>query len=247
MSKILCIPDVHLKPKMFDEAHQLLGNGVADEAVCLGDLLDDWGEEFNLALYQRTVEKVLWFQKEHPRTRWVMGNHDFGYYYPEFGHKESGHSKFMEGEMGVWLEEFKRKNIRQRFAEIIDKVIFTHAGISKRWIVEHARAEEDKWEHPEWLDFVLNEDIDYECFWEDDSPLWWRPQEEYGGNPENAWDGGASYLQVVGHSPMRTPTQEGSILSCDVFSTYRNGAPYGDQKWVVVDTKTKEWEKVEHE
>lgn len=72
----------------------------------------------------------------------------------------------------------------------------------------------------------------------------WRPQTEYGGNPEESID---NFLQVVGHSPVKTPTQEGSILSCDVFSTYRNGAPYGDQSFVVVDTVTKEWEKVKYE
>ena len=46
--KVLVIPDVHLKPYMFDDASRLMRRGVAEKAVCLMDIADDWGQEANL-------------------------------------------------------------------------------------------------------------------------------------------------------------------------------------------------------
>ena len=40
MSKILVIPDVHLKPWMFKQAAQALETGEAERAVCLMDIPD---------------------------------------------------------------------------------------------------------------------------------------------------------------------------------------------------------------
>ena len=48
--KVLVIPDVHLKPWMFDRAEEILGVNVAERAVCLMDLADDWGCEDDLDL-----------------------------------------------------------------------------------------------------------------------------------------------------------------------------------------------------
>ena len=50
--KVLVIPDVHLKPRMFDRAAEILARGNASQAVCLMDLPDDWSQERNTALYE---------------------------------------------------------------------------------------------------------------------------------------------------------------------------------------------------
>lgn len=234
MALILIVADTHLKPKMFDQASQLLKAGVADMAVSLGDLVDDWGEEYNVALYRRTMEKAIEFQKAHLDTVWCMGNHDYSYWYPEFGHRESGHSRIAETDMKELLDEFYKWGGYPEIIVQIGNCIFSHAGVNENWVERYLAAPLIPGVAP-----VL--DVGGEALWEQDSPLWWRPQREYGGDPDEAWEKD-KFLQVVGHSPMKTPTQEGSILSCDVFSTYRNGAPYGDQKWVVVDTETKKWE-----
>ena len=55
------------------------------------------------------------------------------------------------------------------------------------------------------------------------------------------------YLHVVGHTPVRHPIQDGDVLSTDLFSTYRNGAPFGDERFVIVDTVTKDWQVAEEE
>lgn len=237
--KALIIADVHMKPKMFDEAHKILEKGLADKAVVLGDLVDDWGEEYNVALYYRTMDKAIEFQKAHPDTVWCMGNHDYSYWYPEFGHRESGHSKIAETDMKELLDELYRWGMRPEIIAQIDNCIFSHAGVNENWIKRHLAAPLIPGEVP-----VL--DAGGEALWEDDSPLWWRPQTEYGGDPDEAWEKG-KFLQVVGHTPVETPTQEGPILSCDTFSTWPNGAPYGDERYTIVDTETKEWNTIGRE
>ena len=56
MSKVFVIPDVHLKPWMFDKAEELLSRSEYDKIVCLGDLVDDWDQEKNLGLYWKYLE-----------------------------------------------------------------------------------------------------------------------------------------------------------------------------------------------
>ena len=52
--KILVIPDVHLKPQMFKQATALMHQGIADRAVCLMDIPDDWDKQYNVGLYEET-------------------------------------------------------------------------------------------------------------------------------------------------------------------------------------------------
>lgn len=40
--KVLVIPDCHLKPWMFAQADTIMKKGIADKAVCLMDLADDF-------------------------------------------------------------------------------------------------------------------------------------------------------------------------------------------------------------
>ena len=44
MSRVLVIPDVHLKPWIFDMADRI-DEGSYDDIVILGDLVDDWGKK----------------------------------------------------------------------------------------------------------------------------------------------------------------------------------------------------------
>ncbi len=43
--KVLVIPDVHLKPWMFERAEEIMKKGMAERAVCLMDIPDDWNQE----------------------------------------------------------------------------------------------------------------------------------------------------------------------------------------------------------
>ena len=49
MGKAFIIPDVHLKPWMFEEAAKRISEGEYDHIVMLGDLVDDW-DNFQILL-----------------------------------------------------------------------------------------------------------------------------------------------------------------------------------------------------
>lgn len=236
MSKVLCIGDVHLKPVIFDKAEKILESGQADFAVQMGDLVDDWGEEFNLQLYTRTLGRAIMFHNEFPNTLWCLGNHDYGYFNPYMGVRESGHSRLAEGIVGKMLKEMEDDGARQQVAHIVDNVIFTHAGLTADWVNMRIKKLGYKTNKPtkEGVLFAINH-ASPEELWQEDSPIWARPQiDDY-----EMWQ--PTMLQVVGHTPVRTPNQEGNVLSTDTHSTYRNGAPYGDRKFVIVDTETNTW------
>ena len=59
--KVLVIPDVHLKPWMFEQAAVLMRAKKADRAVCLMDIPDDWGKEYDIALYEQTYDAAIDF------------------------------------------------------------------------------------------------------------------------------------------------------------------------------------------
>ena len=58
--KVLVIPDVHLKPYMFQHAAALMHQKIADRVVCLMDLADDWGKEYDVSLYEETYDRILY-------------------------------------------------------------------------------------------------------------------------------------------------------------------------------------------
>ena len=62
--KVLVIPDVHLKPVMFQQATVLMRRGIAERAVCLMDIPDDWGKEYEVELYENTYDEAINFAKK---------------------------------------------------------------------------------------------------------------------------------------------------------------------------------------
>lgn len=236
MSKVLVISDCHLKPAMFDKADAILKSGRADFAVQMGDLLDDWDEEYNLSLYSRTLMRAVQFHRDHPDTLWCLGNHDYGYYERDLGKRETGHSEFVEGEVSVFLREMERVGAKQKVLHIVDGVFFTHAGLTEEWMnrqitltsaPRHGLSDGD-------IKTIVNFAAPNEL-WAKNSPLWARPQAGH----DKMWP---AKLQVVGHTPARTIIKENGVLSTDTFSTYPNGAPYGDRSFAIVDTETGEWQ-----
>ena len=76
MSKVFVIPDVHLKPWMFDKAEELFSRSEYDQIVCLGDLVDDWDQEKKLGLYSETYDALERFINRQPNFLLCYGNHD---------------------------------------------------------------------------------------------------------------------------------------------------------------------------
>jgi len=236
MPKILVIPDIHLKYEMFDRAEKILEDGKADFAIQLGDMFDDWDMQFATAYYQRTAKRAIEFQKKFPKTLWCMGNHDLGYYKPEYGRRETGHSMAMEAEMEKQLSKMHEAGINQAVVHVVDNVIFSHAGVTDEWIKRQNSLVKG-------TEIISAQDMSLlanfassEELWQENSPIWARPQNE---QLKLWWP--EQYMQVVGHTPVKGITFDNNLLSTDVFSTYSYGAPIGDCRFAVVDTEKQEW------
>lgn len=232
--KVLVIPDVHLKPWMFDRAAEIMNEGIADKAVCLMDIPDDWGKEYNLGLYEDTFDAAIRFQKAFPDTLWCYGNHDLSYVWLQY---ESGFSTLAIPVINEKLSALRRELPDERqmaYLHRIDNTIFTHGGLTHAFVKYYASdVDYDD------IDAVIEEinSLGMREMWDDASPLWLRPQYYYDKMYKET-----ELLQVVGHTPVMQIDRLGNVLTCDLFSTYRNGDPIGTQEFLLIDVETWEYE-----
>ena len=234
--KVLVIPDVHLKPWMFDRAENVIQKRKVDNIVCLMDIPDDWGQERNVGLYAETYDRVIAFARNHPASLWCYGNHDVSY---PWGKLETGYSPYAERTVLAKLEELE--NSLQDPSQIailhrIDNVLFSHGGLSADFVrmlnVDLLEADID-----EVVAAVNGAPQSY--LWNDESPLWLRPQQR----TVNAFRNDV-YTQVVGHTPVERIYEKDGIVSTDVFSTYRDGTQIGESAMIVIDSETGQYEKM---
>lgn len=236
--KILVISDVHGHTKMFDIATQILLSGQADYAVQMGDLVDDWGKAYALDHYRETMQRAYEFHQQFPETIWLYGNHDFGYLYPEKGRRESGHSTVAEVEMREWLKKMEQIGATPKIMYLKDNVVFTHGGLTEAW-VERQKAlvgAEGSLSNENLLRLV-NFAAPFEL-WEEEGPIWARlffSLDSY--QTPYPWKG----LQIVGHTPVETIFENDGVVYTDVFSTYSDGRPFGEERMIIVDTKKGKW------
>lgn len=93
------------------------------------------------------------------------------------------------------------------------------------------------------VDTVLNyiNNLGKMKMWYDGSPIWLRPQ-----YTDVKMYKSRQFLQVVGHTPMETITKKKNVISCDVFSTYRDGKPIGTEEFLLLDTITWDYSMVNY-
>lgn len=236
--KVLVIPDVHLKAYMFARAKELLKKGVADMAVCLMDLPDDWGMQYQIEAYANVYKQAIAFAEEFPETRWCYGNHDLSYLWEEM---ESGYSPMARATVCWQLAQLSNilpENNPIQYVQRIDNILFCHGGICRYFVEQYVP--EEKYED---VDFVVNtiNSLDHWEMWNDASPIWYRPQDLK--TPRMYHPG--NLFQVVGHTPVRSIEKSGRVISCDVFSTYSNGEPIGSREFLVIDSVSGEYVGVE--
>lgn len=207
--KVLIIPDVHLKPMMFDRAEEIMNEYPVDRAVCLMDIADDWEQQWNLDLYVETYNRAINFAKARPDSLWCYGNHDLSYVWQE---KETGYSPIAVKTVIERLKALQNclPNKKQvTFVHRIDNVLFSHGGVGNTFVKANIK---------EYADLSVDEVLEQinhfgrGKMWMEFSPLWLRPQNSYWHMYKED-----SFLQVVGHTPMKEITREKNILSCDVF------------------------------
>lgn len=228
--KVLIIPDVHLKPEIFDRAAAIMENSDCGMAVCVGDIADDWGCQDDAELYEETFKKALKFAEKFPKTLWCYGNHDLAYLWDIYDHP--GFSSAAQDIVNEYLEKLDATG-NLAVMHRIDNVVFSHAGLTREFVYSYLS------EYSDDIDAMIEavNDMDEDVLWDDTSPVWARPQKYY-------LDGDVvppEYLNVVGHTPMRHITLQGNLLTVDTFSTWSDGRAYGDCTLCWVDTVTKEW------
>lgn len=237
--RVLVIPDVHLKPWMFfPDADRILASE-ADMAVCLGDIVDNFECENNAKLYRQTLSAANEFTVKHPETLWCKGNHDMSYLWDVPCSGTTRNLDVQDIAIEGLCSLYERSNAA--IVHRIDDVIFFHAGISRafaRGLATGSLQYDD-------TDAVIERinSLGMNGLWNMNSPIWLRPQKEYAESTPDMYMP-RKFLQIVGHSPMKEIVQEGSTISCDTFSTYRNGMPIGDESFCIIDTVTRKWERV---
>lgn len=234
--KILIIPDVHLNHFMFDWASDLMNKGIADRAVCLMDIADDWGKQYERDLYIQSYDAAIRFAKEYPDTLWCYGNHDISYIWSR---TESGFSWFAQKIVQNKMQELKEALPDERqlaYLHRIDNVLFSHGGLADGFVRNFVSPGKNNN-----IDAVVETINGFGAneMWNDWSPIWYRPQ-HYKGKMYKP----RKLLQVVGHTPVKFIFQQGNVLSCDVFSRNRSGKSIGTEEFPVLDTLTWEYEGV---
>ena len=235
MSRVLVIPDVHLKPWIFDEAEKVDKSSYED-IVVLGDLVDDWGKGNDIDAYEETLKRTAEFGKEHGESLWCYGNHDVSYLWDAM---ESGYS--VQARITVIEGITKLERIledRYKFVHRIDNVLFSHAGVTETFVLHscgyHVKEIED-------ILAKINR-MGKQELWRDSSPIWARPQADFYRMFRDDL-----FYQVVGHTPVEEPLDACGVLTLDLFSTYSNGDPYGNQKLYIVDTLARKFEEAKVE
>ena len=228
--ELLIIPDCHLKPDMFSQAADIMSCQGITRAVCLMDIADDWGKETDLGLYSGAYGAAIAFSKSHPETLWCYGNHDISYLWERY---ESGYSPLAQHVVTEKLYELRSTLPdpgQLAFVHRVGRVLFSHGGISEEFVRRFIpmRYHDDTDRTLEKINSLGPDEM-----WQDFSPLWLRPQY----NSDRMYRP-RKFIQVVGHTPVKSVTKERNIISCDVFSTYRNGEPYGSREFPIIDTET---------
>ena len=235
--KVLVIPDIHLKPRMFTRAAELLEQNPATAAVCLMDIADDCQRQYDLEAYAAAYDAAIDFAEQFPETRWCWGNHDLSY---PWNRRESGYSP-----VAPWLVCEKLRQLQEAlpagnqpaYLHRIDNVLFSHGGLADEFVRTYVPA---KQYHD--IDAVVGiiNGLGPADLWDDLSPIWYRPQVEKGRMYKPR-----KLLQVVGHTPVEAIEKKGNVISCDVFSTGPDRTPIGTQEFLLLDTVTREYRGVQ--
>ena len=234
--KVIVIPDVHLKPWMFERADEIMEEHGVTQAVCLMDIPDDFNQELNHDLYNQTFDAAIRFHHDHPNTLWCWGNHDLSYVWrqPESGFSSSA---LMLCRKNInELQEAISNESQIAYIHRIDNVLFMHGGLTKPFAKYYAPLDYDSVDD---VISIINE-MGFYDMWDDASPIWCRPYYEYREEMYKEKE----YLQVVGHTPVKQIYKDNNVLFCDVFSTYPTGEPIGTQEFLLLDTETWEYKGV---
>lgn len=217
--KTVCIGDLHGK----DIWKQIVEKeNDADTFVFLGDYFDSFDVPPVEQLYN--FEEIVRFKRESGKeVVMLIGNHDF-HYFPGFGSitRCSGYQPMMLNSFSHSIDT-NRDCLQMCYAK--DGFLFSHAGISVRWLktvfkkdwtvdnvvekVNDVFLSEFRWFNFKGLD-PYGDDVQQ-------SPIWIRPRSlKIANNNTNLY---RKYIQVVGHTHTKEITYSGRNYFVDTFDT----------------------------
>ena len=124
MSRVLVIPDSHLKTEVIERGRRLADKKMANKIVILGDYFDDW------FCVDSDYSKMLKYLKEtlrkDPRIIPLFGNHELSY----LGYKCSGYNP----RVANMIYDGLMKDYRFAFSYSEDGVLYSHAGVTTQWL-----------------------------------------------------------------------------------------------------------------
>ena len=127
MSKVLVIPDSHLKLNIIKNGIKLADKLKVDNIVLLGDYFDDW-HATNRQYFEmmKFIKNLIRFDH---RVIALLGNHELSYLgFPCSGYKAS---------VAEYIKDNLKHDHRFYFAAAIDGVLYSHAGVCTSWLKEN--------------------------------------------------------------------------------------------------------------
>lgn len=198
MRKRLIIGDLHGKGVVYDIYNQ----ENPDDVIILGDYFDS----FNLSpLVQKlNFESILNLREQHLKSGkgefiLILGNHDY-HYMRDTMEMYSGYNDETAGYVCNLIEDLYKKKILQiSYIDKVNRIIFSHAGVTNSWFYENCKTLEDiNNVSLESLRFTYKDggDIYGSSKW--NSPIWVRPnsliKDCYKDNEGIIWN------QIFGHT-----------------------------------------------
>lgn len=222
MSKVLVIPDSHLKIEVIENGLELAKKLRADKVVLLGDYFDDWGAiDIDYTDMLSYLKDLL---RHHTEVIPLMGNHELSY----MGYPCSGFNRNMK----PIIDSALRLDFRFWMSCSIDGVLYTHAGVTTSWLRENKVLTENdiryklgKKNGSDTIDKNIGarefDRVNWDIFAQVgparggsstvSSPLWADLTELIADQIPNV-------KQVVGHTPVNEIQCIGNCWFCDTFS-----------------------------
>ncbi len=202
MKKRLVIGDIHGR---YDVVAKIYDKEQPDAVILLGDYCDGFDMSSREML---TCWKELQKLKKHHESLnkgefiMLLGNHDWHYINPLERYSGFSHSTFTVMH-DMLSDAFKKKDLHVVYADIVNRTIYAHAGVTNTWLSE--------WSNPpvDMLDNINNKALDF-SMWNTDTygnskwqgPLWVRPEallEDMYSDEKGVWK------QIVGHTRTTVP------------------------------------------
>ncbi len=206
MKKRIIIGDVHGR---WEAIKKIYDNEQPDEVIILGDYFDS----LNIDAYTQrdcylNIKKLHeeHLSKNKGRFEMLIGDHDMHYLDESFGRCSSWNPLTCSLANELLENDFNNNILKYAFIDKLNNVIYSHAGISQKWLERHCNGYLGNMEDLMPKDFVFTDYESGETYthspW--NSPVWIHP-EALKTSPFIDKDDGVMWSQIFGHTECDTP------------------------------------------